>query len=468
MSYDYEMEPMAYTGNSIRNRGVYMQTLFGESIQETPVPVWTADKDHVPFVVFEDPKTGHKIGMNKDLFSYGFLTLAEPGGGKTNLLNLITRRLLETQEDGTKLIIFDTKGDYLKEFGSKIPKEDRIVIGTGEMYRAMTSIPNIFAEIMPRALDGTLVYTTDSDTDALQMAKQLFSKMESSQQPIFPAMAGQIVAGCLIYFMRTYWRSNQDKLNNQAFLTFLYGSTNEDLKAVFEQEYMGDFRSCISYISGKGNQTQGVNSYLGSVLRELFIGPFAEHNPQKECSMREVIHSPEKKVVFIEYDLKWGETLAPMYGLLIDRALANALGGRQEHRNQIYIILDEVLLLPELQHLSNSLNFGRSQNVKILCGLQNVSGLQDRYGELGAKRILASFQNLVSFHNSDYETRRFLMERMGSNYQALSFASQQKNLYIQREGHLIEEWDILSLQQGEAICCLKGEKPFLFTIPKYQ
>ena len=468
MKYDYENEMLVSMENQNRNSGVYTQTLFGQSIRENPVPVWTADTEHAPFVILQDPKTGKMIGLSKEMLSCGLMILAEAGAGKTNLLDIITKRLFATQEKHDKLIIFDTKGDYFREFGDCIPEEERIVVGTGEEYRALTSIPNIFAEIMPRGADGKLMYTADSDTDAVEMAKQLFAKMQSEQQPIFPAMASQIVAGCLIYFMRTFWRENPERLNNKAFIQFMHSSSNEDWKAIFESESMRDYRSCVNYISGKGNQTQGVNSYIGSALRELFIGPFAKHDPEKEFSMREVVNFPGKKTVFIEYDLKRGEAMAPMYGLLIDRALANALGGRQNERNQVYVILDEMLLIPQLEHLSNALNFGRSQGVKILCGLQNFPALSDSYGEAGAKRILASFQNFVSFHNSDSETRQFIMERMGTNYQDISFSSQQKNFHVQREGHLVEDWDILSLKRGEAICSLKGEKPFLFTMQKYQ
>lgn len=214
--------------------------------------------------------------------------------------------------------------------------------------------------------------------------------MQSEHQPIFPAMAEQIVAGCMIYFMRTYWRTDQTKLNNKDFIKFLYASSNEDLKVVFELDYMKDYRNCVNYISGKSNQTQGVNSHIGSALRELFIGPFAQHD------------------------------------------------------------------------------FGRSQGVKILCGLQNVSGLADEYGETGEKRILASFQNIVAFRNSDYDTRQFLMERMGSNYRNTSFSPQQHNINIQWEGHTVEDWNILTLKLGEAIVSLKDESPFLFTMPKYR
>ena len=151
----------------------------------------------------------------------------------------------------------------------------------------------------------------------------------------------------------------------------------------------------------------------------------------------------------------------------MDSGLANALGGRETIRKNVYFIWDEMLLLPKLKHLSNGLNFGRSQGVKVLCGLQNVSGLADIYGEIGAKRVLASFQSVVAFRNSDYDTRRFLMERLGQNYTNTSFSAQQENINVQREGYTVEDWEILALKLGEAVVNLKNESPFFFTMPKY-
>lgn len=467
MGFDYKYRVAPQSDNQNRNSGVYTRTVFGQSIHENPVPVWTADREKHPFVGFQDPASGKMIGISKDMLSYGLLTFADPGGGKTNLLNMVLTRLLATQEDNDIIVIFDTKGDYLKEFGSSISENVRTVIGAGEEYRGITGYHNIFGEIMPRGCDGKLVYTTDSDTDALDISKQLFQKMNSEMQPVFPAMAEQIFAGVLIYFMRTYWRSDQMKLNNKDLIKFLSGSTNEELKAVFKLDYMVDYHNCVNYIANKSNQTQGVNSYIGSILKEMFVGPFAESNPVKEFSMRDIVSSSAKKVLFIEYDLKRGEALAPMYGVLIDRALANALGGRQTERNNVYVLLDEMLLLPKLNHLSNALNFGRSQGVKVLCGLQNMPGIVDIYGDAGSKRILASFQNIITFRVSDYDTRQFLIDRLGTNYQNHSFSAQQENVHIQREGHTVEDWDILSLKLGEAIVCLKYEKPFLFNMPKY-
>ena len=103
----------------------------------------------------------------------------------------------------------------------------------------------------------------------------------------------------------------------------------------------------------------------------------------------------------------------------------------------------------------------------MMCGLQNTCGLEEQYGEAGARNILSSFQNMVAFRANDYDTRRFVINRLGENYQNFSFSAQQANLNIQRAGHTVEDWNLLKLKNGEAVVSLAGEDPFLFTLPLY-
>lgn len=454
-------------GNMDRNGGIYTRALFGHNIRDNPVPEETADRRRGPFAVFQDPVSGKVIGLNKESLSLGCLAVAAPGGGKTNLFDMILSRLLTAMDNQDVIIIFDTKGDYLAEFGSRIPEEERVVIGSGWEYRKITSYHNLFAEIMPRGVDGKLVYTPDSDVDALEIAELFFQQMHSETQPVFPAMAEQIVAGIIIYFMRRYWREDQSRLNNQELIHFFQSRTTEELKAVFEEDYMEDYKSCISYISGKGTQTQGVNSYIGAILRKMFIGPFAMADPAREFSMMHILTGRKRTVVFIEYDLKRGNALAPMYGILIDQALKNALGGRVDTRKNVYLLLDEWALLPKLKYAADSLSFGRSQGVKVMAGIQNISAIEDLYGEAGARNILAGFQNIFAFRITDYHTRRFLVERLGENYQNISFSAQNESANIQYTGHTLEEWDLMELELGQAAVVLAGEAPFLFRFPRY-
>ena len=124
-------------------------------------------------------------------------------------------------------------------------------------------------------------------------------------------------------------------------------------------------------------------------------------------------------------------------------------------------------MLPKI-NLDTALSFGRSQNVRILAGFQNIKAVEKIYGEAGGRDLLAGFQNIFAFKIADHDTRKFLIERSGENYQNISFSAQYDSVNIQKNGHTIEEWDIQSLGLGDAIILMEGKKPFLFKMPKYE
>lgn len=167
MTYNFGQKRIGTGSNQKINNGMYTKTILGQSIEDTPVPVWTADRSRNPFVAFQNPKTQKIFGINKDMLAYGLIAIGAPGTGKTNFLNMTLDRMLATMQPTDIIIIFDTKGDYLETFGSRIPDSDKIVIGNCEAYRRVTFYHNIFAEVMPRGKDGKLVYTPESDEDAL-------------------------------------------------------------------------------------------------------------------------------------------------------------------------------------------------------------------------------------------------------------------------------------------------------------
>ena len=150
MVYDFGQKRIGTGSNQERNSGMYTKTILGQSVGDIPVPVWTADKSRSPFVAFQDPKTQKLFGLSRDMLAYGLLALGAPGTGKTNFLNMILDRMLAAMQSTDVFIIFDTKGDYLETFGSKIPDSMKVVIGNGDTYRRVTFCHNIFAEVMPR------------------------------------------------------------------------------------------------------------------------------------------------------------------------------------------------------------------------------------------------------------------------------------------------------------------------------
>ena len=113
-------------------------------------------------------------------------------------------------------------------------------------------------------------------------------------------------------------------------------------------------------------------------------------------------------------------------------------------------------------HIDDALNFGRSLGVKVCAGLQSIDQLYDIYGEDRGKVLAAGFMNSFCFQTFDLDSRKFIMERFGEKYENLSLHSRSVPVSAQRQGHVVEDWDILRLDVGQAYINLVGYDPFFF------
>ena len=204
---------------------------------------------------------------------------------------------------------------------------------------------------------------------------------------------------------------------------------------------------------------------LFSVVREVLIGVFAAKGG---FSMRNFVRTRGRKVLYIEYDLSIGSVLTPVYRLLFDMALKEALG-RQNNQGNVYLICDEFKLLPHLQHIDDGVNFGRSLGVKIMAGLQSIEQLYEIYEESRGKNIAAGFSSIFAFKANDITTRDYICNLFGKNILLERYTSTGAQ-YVEekRIGQVVEDWDIAKLQVGEAIVCLPFSNPFQFRFDIYK
>ena len=189
---------------------------------------------------------------------------------------------------------------------------------------------------------------------------------KNNSNPFFPIAARDLFASIIIALIK-----NGVVPNNEDLKEFIDSSSVETLRGLLGKHK--DLASVASYIGGKsGSQAQGVLSEMYSVTRDVLTGVFADSG---DFSMRKFIRQKGGKIAFIEYDLSIGDVLSPIYSLLFDLALKEALG-RTASQGNVYLIVDELKLLPNLRHLEDGINFGRGLGVKILAGLQKHRSAQ--------------------------------------------------------------------------------------------
>jgi type IV secretory pathway TraG/TraD family ATPase VirD4 len=161
--------------------------------------------------------------------------------------------------------------------------------------------------------------------------------------------------------------------------------------------------------------------------------------------------------------------LTPIYSLLMDMAIKEALSRKKSDGN-VWFVIDEFRLLPNLEHIDDGVNFGRSLGAKFIIGVQNIDQVFDSYGEAQARNILSGFLTTFAFRVNDATTRNYIQQMFGKNRKKeVYMASVQSRGIVEqlRDANVVEDWEITNLGIGEAIIGMPGLEPFKFKFDQY-
>lgn len=387
-----------------------------------------------------------KFILTEKLLSQHLMLIGGIGSGKTNTFNQILQNIVPQLSAKDVMIIFDTKGDFYKEFykpGDIVISNDATACGSsGADYW------NLINEI-----DGSI----GLKEDVIEIANALFADKlkKAGDNAFFPQAAKDIMSAVLYHFALVKSRGT-------------IKSDNFTISEAMKKEGIEWYRSILSmypnyaamqsYIPQDAmGQALGVLAEIQQVVRSVFVGNFAKRG---NLSIRNLVRNKGGKKIFIEYDIGIGGMLTPIYSLLFDLAIKEALC-RSKSDGNVFFVCDEFKLLPNLKHIDDAVNFGRSLGIKFMIGVQNVDQIIEIYGDNMAKNIFSGFLNLFAFKVNDYSTRNYIKERSGENRKCTTYKSTTVQETISM-AHVVEDWDVANLKLGEAIVSMNSAEPFKF------
>lgn len=437
--------------------GVGKTVLQGSTVSKNALP----QMPERPALILKGEFNGRPayFGMDEDLISKHMLLVGGTGCGKSTLFYHIIKQLKSKMTADDVMIIFDTKGDFHSRFYN--PSMD-CVVGNSPQYYPQSQRWNIFKEILADGWEDRQVILNTQE-----ICKAFFEeRTKNNNNPFFPNAARDLLAAILITIVRLGSESKEfvkENFYNNRIKEFLDSSSGTDLCDLLDG--IMDMRSVLSYIEGDSAQSQGVLAEMYSVVRDIFIGVFAEKGG---FSIRNFVRRKGGRTLFIEYDLSIGSVLTPVYKIMFDLALKEALG-QTKSKGTVYLICDEVKLLPNLQHIDDGVNFGRSLGVKVFAGLQSIEQLYEIYGQSRGKNLAAGFSSIIAFRANDVTTRSYISSLHGQNMVLEQYRMMDNHtVEDKRIGNTVEDWDLNSLRVGEAIVGLPFSPPFRFYFDMYK
>jgi type IV secretory pathway TraG/TraD family ATPase VirD4 len=403
-----------------------------------------------------EPPAG--LVFDDELLSTHILFLGGIGTGKTNAMKQLVRMIRARNRPGDVFVIFDTKGDFQADFyrpGDAVistnPAEDEGGV-TWNLFRDLPDDPGHRGEEINEI--ATTIFSDDLD----QAGENVF--FAAAARDIFAGVVEAMADGAAVPGIDSTPPYSNKELRSALEIS------DDDLSELLSSQ--PNLAGTTRYLEG-GEHVESILAFLQLTLRKSFSGVFREPG---DFSVRDFVRRRGGRALFIEYDIAVGASLLPVYRVLIDTAIKEALGsGRRilrengEVKDNFYFIFDEFALLPRLSHVSDGINFGRQLGLKFLVGTQNVSQVLRGYSDGLGDSILSGFGTLFAFRLFDEASRTLVRQRYGANRKKVSTTAALRHDGVRDtvvSGNVIEDWEMSRLPRGQCIASLPPphEAPF--------
>lgn len=336
------------------------------------------------------------IARNKSL-----LVTGEPGAGKTEAIKLLLNQI--GADDDTPVVVFSYKDDYT-DWAEQ--REDVVKLST----RDASHVHNIFEEIDPDGPEG------EDEFD--EMADVLFKEHRAGSKNIFfPDAASNLLSGLLRYLYREGKRAGL-RPDNRELLDFVRRFSQEEAYELLSAETDGgdtrypDIQGAAGTITPKARkQTAGVYTTLRLVLERTFgAGDLCRKSSSGETiSIRDYMEDPQGRILLFDYPIAEGSRVRPAFRFFLHRAIKFGL----RDRGQAYYVLDEFARIPDVANMEELVDTGRARNAQAILGLQSVSQLDEKYGELSGDSLRSGMLYELHLRSGDRRTVDYARFRLG-------------------------------------------------------
>ncbi|MGD0021275.1 MAG: type IV secretion system DNA-binding domain-containing protein [Smithellaceae bacterium] len=309
-----------------------------------------------------------------------FFIVGRTGSGKTQTLKRVVTHL---QTSGSKIILYDSKGDYIPTNYD----EERDII---------------FNPIDERSARWTIFNDCTSKMDIEQViCHGMIPGSGGSRDPFWANASREVFRGILYYCYRNKMYSNAhiwDVLSAGASKIVKILNTIPEGRTGTEM-----------ILDSSSKQTQGIMAMLlqYTAILELMA------TEDGAFSIRKWLHDPKPGTLFLVNHSKSKDILKPILTLLLEMASHEVLSMPDDYQRRIYFFLDEFGSLNNMSSIIELLTRARSKGASVWIGTQEIGQIEKVYGKESRQSIVNGCASKLILSIAEPETAKYFSEAIG-------------------------------------------------------
>jgi len=304
------------------------------------------------------------------------------GAGKTQVMKAA---VTHEQRRGAKIIILDTKGDYVPSNFN--PTRDLI-----------------FCPSDQRSVQWSVFNDVDSVLDIDQVFTHCLIPCRQGSDPFWPMAARAVLKGILFYAWR---KSRGANVTNKSIWDLLQSGSFNLSKILREIPEGASGYTMITDPSSK--QTQGI---IANLLQDLAVMELMAR--QDGCfSVRKWLHDPNPGTLYLLNPSKSRDVLKPIITLMVDVLSHEILSMKDDNDRRYFLFLDEFGSLFKIPSLIELLTRARSKGASVWLGTQDIGQIELEYGRELLQTIVNNCGSKVMMSVSEPRTAQYVSDMIG-------------------------------------------------------
>ncbi len=381
------------------------------------------------------PITIAGVSIPADLLPRNILAVGSMGAGKSQVIDQIIE---DARRWNKKMVIYDKTGEFTQKF-----------------FRP--GIDVLLSPFDARSADWSIFSDLRKITDPAMISTFFVPENKNSKDPVWDNAARMLLED-LITIVRNDGGTMAD---------ILHFITQYTLEELFNLLKLHNAPSCGTIHPGNVGPSGSVRFTLISQPAIRFFSFFDK--PNASFSVRDFIRRDDDACLFLVSSSTQHQVAKPFISAWLELALAEAMSMPPTTDIRLMFMLDELASLSKLKALDTSLTEGRKYGIVSTVGLQNLSQMDEIYGEDMTKVFVANLQNKLVLRTEEESSASRMADNLGKEEveevnQSVSFGIESNrdgvNLGGKRaERHLVTGSEIMVLPDMTGYLKIAGPHP---------